>query len=464
MMEMRRNLLASSALTIAVDGATNVLSRSMSNVIVHDPRPWFAEYLKSNLKKETAGEVFGKVASVISRLNEFANPPGTDEADQIKRVFAFVSDSCNLMRAVRTLLYNEGVVRLTYGCSAHALNNFCEDIAKLTSMKTGIRRAGFISKTIKNQNLLSKIFSELSKELVGKSYAMVLYSASRWSSVNLMFVRLRHVKRAITGVVSAFLNEKEERAIDEAYELPAEFVTTVMDGSFWRSISTSVSIFDPICKCIGVLENNSASLGAVYACFVYVYLHIGRVMDDKDATYLRKKLEYRWDRIASPVHALAFYCDPFYFPFRRSVAASTDQVSKKALQLGKGDLYTQCRNAIETLCRLDDDSGVECTSILQEFLTFSLSDSEVATMWGDPTKFWSEKLWSQGQGDFPLLGKLMMKVFSAPASTAGVERHHKVAKRIHSAPRNRMTSGKAEQQIAVAHNAAVADMVLLNHR
>ncbi|KAE8956558.1 hypothetical protein PR001_g31693, partial [Phytophthora rubi] len=224
MMEMRRNLLASSALTVAVDGATNVLSRSMSNVIVHDPRPWFAEYLKSNLKKDTAGEVFGKVASVISRLNEFANPPGTDEADQIKRVFAFVSDSCNLMRAVRTLLYNEGVVRLTYGCSAHALNNFCQDIAKLTSMKTGIRRAVFISKTIKNQNLLSKIFSELYKELVGKSYAMVLYSASRWSSVNLMFVRLRRVKRAITGVVSAVLNEKEERAIDEAYELPAEFV------------------------------------------------------------------------------------------------------------------------------------------------------------------------------------------------------------------------------------------------
>ncbi|KAE9087419.1 hypothetical protein PF007_g20384 [Phytophthora fragariae] len=58
----------------------------------------------------------------------------------------------------------------------------------------------------------------------------------------------------------------------------------------------------------------------------------------------------------------------------------------------------------------------------------------------------------------------MMKVFSAPASTAGVERHHKVAKRIQSAPRNRMTFGKAEQQIAVAHNAAVADMVLLNHR
>ncbi|KAE8971370.1 hypothetical protein PR001_g26910 [Phytophthora rubi] len=62
-------------------------------------------------------------------------------------------------------------------------------------------------------------------------------------------------------------------------------------------------------------------------------------------------------------------------------------------------------------------------------------------MWGDPTKFRSEKLWSQGQGDFALLAKLMMKVFSAPASTAGVERHHKVAKRIHSAPRNRMTSG-----------------------
>lgn len=466
MMVMRNSLRSAAALTVGVDGATNVLSRSMSNVIVHDPRPWFAEYLNSNLKKESADEVFGKISSVILRLNEFINPP--DPSSHIngeqRRIFAFISDSCNLMRAVRTKLFNHGTVQLTYGCSAHALNNFCEDIAKIASVKESIRRGVYVSKTIKNQNLLNKIFNMLCIEMVGKPYAMVLYSASRWSSINYMFVRLKKVKRAVTGVVSAVVNEKDERQIDETFHLPTDFVSTVMDGTFWRSVATSVSVFDPICKSIGILENNSASLGTVYASFVYVYLHVGRVMKDEDAKHLWTKLEYRWSRISSPVHALAFYCDSFYRPFRRAVASSSNELDRNALELGKGDLLTQCRTAIEMMCRLDADDGARYYAATREFFAFSENDGDAANGWGDPAKFRPRQLWTQGQAKFPVLSALLMKVYSVPASTAGVERQHKVAKRIHTAARNRMSTGNVEQQVAIAHNGAVDEMNLQEER
>lgn len=40
--------------TIGVDGATNRLSKSVSNVIIHLPAPFFIEYLHSDLKRETS--------------------------------------------------------------------------------------------------------------------------------------------------------------------------------------------------------------------------------------------------------------------------------------------------------------------------------------------------------------------------------------------------------------------------
>ncbi|KAG6949512.1 hypothetical protein JG688_00014586 [Phytophthora aleatoria] len=57
-----------------------------------------------------------------------------------------------------------------------------------------------------------------------------------------------------------------------------------------------------------------------------------------------------------------------------------------------------------------------------------------------------------------------MKVYAAPGSTAGVGRHHKVAKRAHSAARNRAGAGKVEEQDAVVQNAAVAKLELSPER
>jgi hypothetical protein len=50
-MKMARELCSAPAIVIGMDGATNVLRRSISNIIAHDPRPWFIEYLRADLKR-----------------------------------------------------------------------------------------------------------------------------------------------------------------------------------------------------------------------------------------------------------------------------------------------------------------------------------------------------------------------------------------------------------------------------
>ncbi|KAI9982158.1 hypothetical protein PInf_008049 [Phytophthora infestans] len=342
MLDVARALRESPAVTLGVDGATNVLSRSLSNVIAHDPRPWFVEYLRADLKKESEPEVTKK-----------------------------------------------------------------------------------------------------------RQYTMVLYSASRWSSVNYMFQRLPKVKRPMTAVVTAVMNEKVERNIDPSYQLPSEFTSIVMDPQFWGNVSWHVKVFDPICKCIGVMESNSATMFTAYACFVYVFIH-ARETSPGDA--LLTKLIHRWNRIQSPVHALAFYCDSFYHPFRLAVAKLYGQ---DPIELGKGNICAQCRFAIELVCREDQDQKRRA---LDDFLRFCTTEAEIASEWSSITQFPPQKIWTQGRSKFPVLAELLVKVYTSPASTAGVERQHKVGKRIHSSARNRLGAGLVEEQDAVAHNAAVATM------
>lgn len=87
---------------IGIDGATNVLSKSMSNVIIHTPTPLFIEYLKSDMHRETTANVAAKVKDVLQRI---------DEKLGFKCCDAFISDSCNGMRDLRKRLVEDKVVR-----------------------------------------------------------------------------------------------------------------------------------------------------------------------------------------------------------------------------------------------------------------------------------------------------------------------------------------------------------------
>jgi hypothetical protein len=78
---MGKELAGATSVIIGVDVATNVFFRSMSNIIAHDPRPWFVESLKADLKKGSATEL-------LSKIGRFVGKPV---------VSAFISDSCNIM-------------------------------------------------------------------------------------------------------------------------------------------------------------------------------------------------------------------------------------------------------------------------------------------------------------------------------------------------------------------------------
>jgi hypothetical protein len=72
------------------------------------------------------------------------------------------------MRAVRRSLVDHHTVDFAYRCVAHALNNICEDIMKITAVKESVRHAMFIAVSLKNDRLLREIYESLAKEHLGR--------------------------------------------------------------------------------------------------------------------------------------------------------------------------------------------------------------------------------------------------------------------------------------------------------
>ena len=171
-------------MVIGMDGAINVLSSSISNIIAHAPWPWFVEYLWVDLKMESADELLMKIKASIDALQHSVGQ---------KVVNGSISDSCNVTRCLRDKLVEEYVVEFSYGCAAHPINNLVEDLIKVEPFRIFHKQTMFLFKVVKYQGRLSKTFSVICKRSLGVAPFMNLFSTSSWSSVNYMFQRLQTV-------------------------------------------------------------------------------------------------------------------------------------------------------------------------------------------------------------------------------------------------------------------------------
>ena len=304
MKQTYENIKEANGGTLSIDGATDKMSNSKCNIILHTPLPMFIDYLQTDLKRDTTENVVKKIEDSINAI---------DRKTGINSTFSFVSDSCNGMRIVRQKIIQKGLVKWVYGCAAHCLNNFCESIGK-NIFKDLIKKSVFVAKSIRNVAMIKKIFNSLCQEKFKKSFALPLYSKTRWSSVNYMFQRLNKLSSIISLLPHVVLHEKEARGIDSSYELPGELVNIVSSNAFWKEVSAACKIYNIICQCIGVLEGNATTISTAYASVLYVRMHIydqrqtlGSMYD-----YIDSELIRNWNRIYSPVHSLAFKCDPLY--------------------------------------------------------------------------------------------------------------------------------------------------------
>ncbi|KAI0557485.1 Ribonuclease H-like protein [Gracilaria domingensis] len=432
---------------LGIDGSTNRVSKSLCNVIVHVPVPLFIEYLRSDLNRETAENMVARLKNLLERLTvKLGQSP----------CFGFISDSCNAMRALRARLLELHTMKFTYSCSTHCLHNLSMDIGRLPILSATVKQAMFVSKTVKNVGLLRKLYESICMEMKGRIYAMVLFSPTRWTSVNRMLSRLLTVRSVLAFIPVVLLNERSQRGIDPQFELPNNLATTLMSASFWANVERIVSVLEPISYYIGLLESDTATLSDAYACFVCTASSIrsSSLLSTEEKHYVESSLTRRWNRIYSPVHALAIRCDPLYTEL---LSFFRPLYGPEFSELGNGDLNEQCHSALKLLASNSEHND----NLMNDFLRLSLSNEPLLT---SLKHFQPRFIWGQLRGKFPHLALALDEVYRSPASTAGIERNHKITKRVLSERRCRLGELTMEKQVAVAHNASICRRVPRNIR
>uniref|UniRef100_M4C2V7 Uncharacterized protein n=1 Tax=Hyaloperonospora arabidopsidis (strain Emoy2) TaxID=559515 RepID=M4C2V7_HYAAE len=207
------------------------------------------------------------------------------------------------------------------------------------------------------------------------------------------------------------------------------------DDPFWEGFALSADLFDPLCKCIGVLGSDSAAMGTTYACFIYMLDHLNGVITDYDGQRdhgIQSLFFYRWKRMYRLVHALAFFCDPFYSELRLNL---TRHIGAHFVELGMGNLRLQCRTALSLMA---------VGTMNWTALGFSASSSTSACI----RRPYSRRT----------------PRYCGPGSSAGVEHQNTTDKRVHTSARNRTGSGKVECQVEMAYNSVTSRCALPPNR
>ena len=157
-----------------------------------------------------------------------------------------------------------------FGDPAHSFNNFCVDILRLEGPMVPLKNSVFIVKTINKKNLIHRLYDRQCLSLLGRSVGLTVFSKTRWSSANKMWKKL-DASRQVTATMPALVMSDQSCA---DVELPDAFVDLVSRAPTWKGIKAMHFVFDPICKCIRVLESQEAPISNVYAFFVYTRLHV----------------------------------------------------------------------------------------------------------------------------------------------------------------------------------------------
>jgi len=258
------------------------------------------------------------------------------------------------MRKLRDLLQKDkGGFKFVYGCAPHALHNYVKDICAIDGVSCVLKQAMVVVKAVRQVNLLRKLYETLCKSMTNTIVLPILFSSTRWGGALQMLHRLDEL-RVVLCALPAYVASQHE--ID--YELEPSLVATLSDRRFWVSVAMLSAFLSPIANALAYLEADATPISSVYATFIYIKMHIAswpaknwlhfgwNKLDAK--THLNNRLLYQYERISSPVHALAFRCDPVFDGMRTRVET---KFNSSFLDLGTKDLLSNCREAIALLLR-----------------------------------------------------------------------------------------------------------------
>lgn len=407
---------------------------TLSDAIIHTPLPFFIETLHSDFKREPTLEAAEKISDSVKRIDDMLG---------FQCISAFVSDSCIAMRSVRQRMLDQQVVRWAYGCVSDGLHSYCENIGKHCFTDT-IKDALFVCKSIRATHRVRQLFEGVCVRELNQVYELVLFSKTQWASVNLMLKRLLTVKNALVHLGSAVYVDQGSFALDPTIHLPIPLTTLINSQSFWDSVTHVYRCLNPIFKCIRICDSESATMSTAFACLIYVRIQIAQAeyFDSNTKEALDSAFLTQCQHILSPIHSLAYFCDPYYANMRAQVI---EKFRGSFVDLSGVSIIEQCHRSL----RLLSDSEEHHVKLMGEFMEYSVNPDPLLA---ELSKWHPRLIWGQAQHLYPSLSRVLCNVFRAPASIVRIRRNRSTGKRFYSSEWAHMREQKVERQLAIAHN------------
>ena len=203
-----------------LDGATNIQSKQVINMMACGPKAFFLEHFTMELRRESAANLLESLLSSKLHLLSCLREPrpgfvlaraGGDDAAEIEDegrvrvasknehflkppMFCFCSDSPSVMVKLRRDCLENAEFMFAFGCAPHALHNFVKDLLKsFPGIKKVLKRMMFMVKSLKSSHLLLALFDKLCLEKLKKILTLILYTKSRWGTAYYMAVRINQV-------------------------------------------------------------------------------------------------------------------------------------------------------------------------------------------------------------------------------------------------------------------------------
>jgi hypothetical protein len=370
------------------------------------------------------------------------------------------TDSPRVMECLRRKALESGLFTFVFGCAPHGGHNLCMDWLKLPGIRHIVSTNVFIVNKINAVHLLTSMFDVCCMEKLSKTYALILFTKSRWCTALAMLKRNVLVKSVLISMPNAI--DHDDKFEDVSMEESLREI--ILDAQHWKGTVAAVKLLTPLCAAITHLEGDEATFSAVWACFSHVAHHVlsidQAVLDvlEVDRQTLLEFVHNRVATIYTPAHAIAFVTDPFYYSMRTKLVGLHGAAF---LELGQGPLNQQCRIALIRIAGDNEDLKEKLLDQFAYFLSLRMEGTNILAS----RKLKPFYIWAQvDDRDMVDLARVLVRVHSNPAGAVGGERNHKTNNRVRTKQRVRLGTSKCEKQVAIAYNSSQLKRTLAKRR
>lgn len=396
---------------IALDGWTNIRNEPIVNIILYTPTPYFYDFIETKQNKHTAEYLFQEVCKIIDKI-------GSD-----KIMLIITDNATNMVKCGKMLETKYPHVKWA-GCLAHTLHLIVGDILKNQQVTKLFSDIIDIIKCIQRSHILSADFKSTAQNK-GVTKSLKLPVKTRWGSHLNCVQSLLECKSVLQNMA---LNSPGVQ----------KYKNLLLNEDEWMKFEKIKILLKPIVDWITKLEGDYCSIHLIHTAFselkeLLEKPTVAEILGEEAHSNLKQKFGDRKATALKPMHYAAVLLNP--------QKCGTTMTPTENIDGWEFVLSLAERHSISVQQLFEEVSEYKCSTGLwsKEFIWETAKKVKPVAWW--------QTLYSKTE-----LGAIALKILTAPATSASVERSFSTFSNIHTKKRNKFNTERAGKICLIAHN------------